>query len=64
VINTAHSPHLNTHKSGSPPERGVARAKYIGLPQFGHGGRIAAYLPLSSGNSVANIIAHLYLSND
>jgi hypothetical protein len=38
----------------------MVRAKCIGLPQFGHGGRTVAYLPLSRGNSVASIIAHLY----
>ena len=60
VTHTAHSPHLNTHESGSPPQPGIVRARYVGLPQFGHGGRTVACLPLSRGNSVASIIPHPY----
>jgi hypothetical protein len=47
-----------------PAERGVVRARYIGLLQFGHSGRTMAYSPLSRGNSVASIIAQLRLVTD
>jgi hypothetical protein len=55
LSHTAHSPHLNTHRSGSPPDRGSVRLSDIGLPQCGQGGWTGANSPVGRIKGIASM---------